>query len=1137
MEERGDNDDDNPSYLPHLTAIASLTASLISHPLETLPSQLENQQEVAILLQLCTLLDAYQSAPYLLDLSLESLLHPVLAQLRKFVRRPLSTVQENLANPRVARVARLVYFYTKVRGAKTVLRLFPHAVSDLGTLLALFSTLSVLELLPQNPTTDDKAAGPSWELRYVLLLWLSLVVMLPFSLEGVGGTAVTAGAPGSQHAIERIGLHYLKQSGKERDAAVVLLARFYSRPDSALEPFLALVETTLSSTSPPIIFVTSLLETLSALLLLCSPRILLQLFPRLYHLLALTGDAKGDLVKGKGRYRIKLVGRIALLRLTGSAVGTKSSQASAPIGEADVPEEAEVLIQELLEALSDPESTSRYSASKYLARIAALLPSEYSFQIFEALLETFDGPPEGREDAWQGGCLAIAEFCRRDLVPRDFATVERLVQCVIKALHHDVQHLSQSLGTPVRDAAAYALWSLARVLPPSFVSEAQAGTIAENLVCVTLFDREIQIRRAAGAAWQEAVGRWGLFDHGIELLSTLDFFTVGPRARAFLEASPVVATYGAYRGAIVNHLVHTTLAHYDSDMRILGAAALEKVLKLDAPVLVPPLIKDQTHALKTKDTAKLHGAILSLGALAAAADQLPEPLRQQLKTEVFSSLVDLTPPTLSANGSRLLLSGILLGIEKSCTSSNLSGDSSWWKFIEAAWKHNDETVHGQAAETVRSASGLVDLSIEVASLMAALDSRSAVQQQAATLILGQTNYETHNKLSLPPVVDRLIVFSGFAPSISPRGPPAKSGLASSIEGKRNGVEALATILCAPSNVATLGQETILSAFDVIVAGFKDYTRDQRGDVGSWVRLASIGAVGACIPALGGRLLDQKRLDQTVAALLKMGVERLDGVREAAGKTLEELVKKQTETCDFHLKGVERLQSTLSSPDAHNWRIFSWAAERLFPFFDVEEYRSALLEGTALGINPHSTGTAFLDYALALPIQSGQEEEVYSLLQLAINLYTLGKRNFSNNRLFVPCLTTLGLLFESGMMDDWTDAETAGPLKQLLQLATSSLAQIKSWPRLCASVKITICLIANPTLSSLAASKMVLFLDHPLLTLRQHAAEELYAVAIGWDGAEDLQSVLSETAWGENTEQQKAALLLCAQQLSTIFPLE
>lgn len=160
-------------------------------------------------------------------------------------------------------------------GHPSAVRLFPHAVSDLGTLLALFSTLSVLELLPQNPTTDDKAAGPSWELRYVLLLWLSLVVMLPFSLEGVGGTAVTAGAPGSQHAIERIGLHYLKQSGKERDAAVVLLARFYSRytrtfilfvrnltvykkkirPDSALEPFLALVETTLSSTSPPIIFV------------------------------------------------------------------------------------------------------------------------------------------------------------------------------------------------------------------------------------------------------------------------------------------------------------------------------------------------------------------------------------------------------------------------------------------------------------------------------------------------------------------------------------------------------------------------------------------------------------------------------------------------------------------------------------------------------------------------------------------------------------------------------------------------------------------------------------------------------------------------------------------------------------------
>lgn len=65
----------------------------------------------------------------------------------------------------------------------------------------------------------------------------------------------------------------------------------------------------------------------------------------------------------------------------------------------------------------------------------------------------------------------------------------------------------------------------------------------------------------------------------------------------------------------MNHLVHTTLAHYDSDMRILGAAALEKVLKLDAPVLVPPLIKDQVRLsghrltrlrLLAEDGSKLH---------------------------------------------------------------------------------------------------------------------------------------------------------------------------------------------------------------------------------------------------------------------------------------------------------------------------------------------------------------------------------------------------------------------------------------------------------------------------------------------------------------------------------------------------
>lgn len=80
--------------------------------------------------------------------------------------------------------------------------------------------------------------------------------------------------------------------------------------------------------------------------------------------------------------------------------------------------------------------------------------------------------------------------------------------------------------------------------------------------------------------------------------------------------------------------------------------------------------------------------------------------------------------------------------------------------------------------------------------------------------------------------------------------------------------------------------------ETIIAGFDDYTNDQRGDVGSWVRLASIASVSdflSTIPLdqlLQDQLLTQERLDRIVASLLKQGVERLDNVRESSGLVLE-----------------------------------------------------------------------------------------------------------------------------------------------------------------------------------------------------------------------------------------------------------
>lgn len=108
----------------------------------------------------------------------------------------------------------------------------------------------------------------------------------------------------------------------------------------------------------------------------------------------------------------------------------------------------------------------------------------------------------------------------------------------------------------MRDAAAYALWSLPRAYEASTIAPL-SDKLARNLASVSTYDREVHIRRAASAAFQEYVGRTvcgtnntsqlvlnvlqGIFPHGIDVLGKIDFLAVGVRKNAFLVAAPQVA--------------------------------------------------------------------------------------------------------------------------------------------------------------------------------------------------------------------------------------------------------------------------------------------------------------------------------------------------------------------------------------------------------------------------------------------------------------------------------------------------------------------------------------------------------------------------------------------------------------------
>lgn len=86
-------------------------------------------------------------------------------------------------------------------------------------------------------------------------------------------------------------------------------------------------------------------------------------------------------------------------------------------------------------------------------------------------------------------------------------------------------------------------------------------TLSKILIIESLFDREINCRRAASATFQECVGRQGTFPHGIEILTEADYFTLSNRTNAYLNVSCFVGQFPEYFEAMFDHLATVKLSH------------------------------------------------------------------------------------------------------------------------------------------------------------------------------------------------------------------------------------------------------------------------------------------------------------------------------------------------------------------------------------------------------------------------------------------------------------------------------------------------------------------------------------------------------------------------------------------------
>lgn len=504
-------------------------------------------------------------------------------------------------------ICRLLYTFCKVRGVKVISRFLNNEPKYLDSMLRAFIEWDAIGV--PEPAEDSMGPEPQslqWEERYVMLVWLSHLLLAPFDLSSLSSDdipipydnlqkleVVPEKTPVLAKSLLSLALHYVNASGKEREAATALLARLVLRGDmQALGFLIGLTKWAFASIRPgdgaEVPSVYSCIGILTFIARLAGSGQVEDFAPLLEDVFRQTlsvsqGDSEVSAIIQSSALARKTVVKI-LRNLTAMALSL-SERGDSRITDDQLSTILEDAIDHFLVALADKDTPVRFAASKALSVITLKLDPDMGAEVIDAVIgslgenilyEKDDGtlmtPFEARKtgtshlkrnlsgvDAqrWQGLMLTLSHLLFRRAPPTQ--KLPDILKSLVSGLDFEQRSSTgSSVGTGVRDAACFGVWALSRkyttselqALPAQAIPSPNGTTgvpvlqkLAVELVCSACVDPSGNIRRGASAALQELIGRHpNNITEGIPLVQVVDYHAVARRSRAMIDVAKATAS-------------------------------------------------------------------------------------------------------------------------------------------------------------------------------------------------------------------------------------------------------------------------------------------------------------------------------------------------------------------------------------------------------------------------------------------------------------------------------------------------------------------------------------------------------------------------------------------------------------------
>ncbi|XP_063077112.1 tubulin-specific chaperone D [Engraulis encrasicolus] len=1104
------------------------------------------------------IMDAYLEQPHLLDPHLEWMVNMLLDYIRSEKTPPLLLHLE----------FKFLNIISKVRGYKIFMQLLPHEVADMQP---------VLDLLCRQDPQDSE----TWETRYMLLLWLSMTCLIPFDLSRLDGNLNSDPGQVRESIMDRIlavAKSYLTVSDKSRDAAAVLVSKFVTRPDvkqkrlgDFLDWSLSVIAQTSHLTMEGNIILDGALQSLAQLFkhgkrddLLPYASTVLQCLDK--KCLGESGQAKlrklcVKLVQRLGltflkprvaRWRYQRGSRSLALNLAQSTSSTPAVATtpddSVQDEDYDIPEEVENVIEQLLVGLKDKDTIVRWSAAKGIGRVTGRLPKELADEVVGSVLDCFSF--QETDNAWHGGCLALAELGRRGLLLP--SRLPDVVPLILKALTYDEKRGACSVGSNVRDAACYVCWAFARAYEPvelkPFVDQ-----IASALVITALFDRNVNCRRAASAAFQENVGRQGTFPHGIDILTAADYFAVGHLSNCYHSISVYVASFSEYTQPMIDHLVAMKINHWDGAIRELATKALHNLTPQVPDYMANTVLPQLLPMANGMDMHTRHGAILACAeithALYKLSSQDNKPVTELLSPESVEGLRGIHQKLADKKqyrgfGGELMRPAVCVLIEKmSLSKMPFKGDpviEGWQWLIDDSLKSlhlfssgakqgiKEAAVSALASlcnEYYQVEPGVADTHMQellVSQYTEALRSTEVLTRCGCALALGSLpSFIMQGKLQ------QVRAGLDLACTISQKD-------VGFTEGRRDAVTALAQV-CETVGVDAEGSpdrvlcgENVPLVYSTLLDCMRDYSTDSRGDVGAWVReaaMTSLMKVTLLIAASAPQLLSPDIVRQMMCSVSQQAAEKIDRYRAHAGSVFLSLLH-STQPAVPHIPHQEELLS-IFPPDmasSLNWNAPSQAFPHITQLLRLPTYEYHTLLGLTVSVGGLTESTIRFSSQSLFDYLKGIQQDAAALGQFGSTLLRIFKDHQRNDRVSVPLLKMVDQMLASGSFDLFTSEEDHPFCVDLLALCKAEVRKSKDVQKLrcCTAVYCGMMQFQGSVRKSVLL-QLLMLLCHPFPVVRKTTAGQMYEMVLTYDDAvdpavlDDVMALLSDTNWENSVE--------------------